>query len=107
MPARSLLRLLTLLLGIFYLDTVCQTDAEDARAYYARGIQEYVAAPVATVMVAAPVDEPAAPVRRPTPGGYCPPVRAGQGQGVVRPWCFSLPPPVWPRRWLWCGVQQV
>ena len=106
MPVRLLLRLLTLLLGIFYLDTVCQTDAEDALAYYARGIQEYLAAPEAFI-VAAQVAEPATPVRRSMPGGYCPPVRAGQGQVVARSCRFSRPPPVWPRRWLWCGVQQV
>ena len=32
MSACCLFRLLTLLLSIFYLDAVCQTDAEDARA---------------------------------------------------------------------------
>ena len=51
---RSFYRVLALLLGIFYLDPVCQTDAEDARTYYARGLPEYVAA-AQPVTVAAPV----------------------------------------------------
>ncbi|OGX91629.1 hypothetical protein [Hymenobacter coccineus] len=105
MPVRSLLRLLTLLLGIFYLDTVCQTDAEDARAYYARGIQEYVAAPDA-VVVAAPTQLPAVSVPR-SSGGYCPQVFFWQRRLAARASRGLLPLPPLLRRWLRCGVQQV
>ncbi|WP_157886993.1 hypothetical protein [Hymenobacter sp. PAMC 26628] len=96
MPLRSLLRVLTLLLGIFYLDTVCQTDAEDARAYYARGIQEYVAGP-AKILVAAPVAQSKAPA-----GDY-------RRSGTRRQWAHQRPQrqvweasavPVLARRWL-------
>lgn len=106
MPIRSFVRLLTLLLGIFYLDTVCQTDAEDARAYYARGIADYVAAP-APVTVSALAARLGAQVRRPR--------RLAAGRRATR-WrrhlttratpC-PLPPTALRRRWLRCGVLQV
>ncbi len=104
MPLRSFFRFLALLLGIFYLDTVCQTDAEDARAYYAQGLPEYVAAaqPVALV---APVRRCTVPVRRPV-GIPAPVGRWQRGQMAQAVACPPTPVP-WPRRWLRCGVIQV
>lgn len=105
MPLRSLFRLLTLLLGIFYLDTVCQTDAEDARAYYARGIQEYVAAPDAVAVVGS-VAQPAARVRARRTAS-CWPRRYGQQQLATKAVPQWPQPPVPGRRWLRFGVVQV
>lgn len=103
---RSLLRLLTLLLGIFYLDTVCQTDAEDARAYYARGIQEYVAAPEA-VALAAPTTRPTARAR--VHDGVEMSQRRTRWQRQIVALATPCPrlalPPI--RRWLRWGVLQV
>ena len=105
-PIRSFLRLLTLLLGIFYLDTVCQTDAEDACAYYARGITEYVAAPAA-VTVQAPAARPAARVRR-SPRRAAEQVAAHWRQRLTaQATPCPRPPPALRRRWLRCGVLQV
>ena len=105
MPIRFLFRLLTLLLGIFYLDTVCQTDAEDARAYYAQGVPEYVAAP-ASVIVTAPVARPAARVRRyQVPADQL--VAGGRYRLATRATPCPLPPAALPRRWLRCRVLQV
>ncbi|WP_201987613.1 hypothetical protein [Hymenobacter rubidus] len=104
MPARHLLRLLLLLLGSFYLNTVCQTDAEDARAYYARGIAEYVAAPV-QITVSAPVVCSAKP-----PRGRAAVIRRGTpSQRHWSAWACSVPTAPFPRarRWLWCAVLQV
>jgi len=103
---RSLFRLLTLLLGIFYLDTVCQTDAEDARAYYARGITEYVAAP-ASVTVTAPAARPAARVRRSHRRAADPLAACWRQRLTMRATPCPLPPPALWRRWLRCGVLQV
>lgn len=97
MPVRSFFRFIALLLGIFYLDTVCQTDTEDARAYYARGIPEYVVAAQPITLVA-PVSRRTVPVRRP--------VGAPTTGNRWQRWCPArtisrLPtPPPWPRRWL-------
>ena len=103
MSARRLFRLLLLLLGSFYLNTVCQTDTEDARAYYACGIAEYVAAPVHVTMTALVARrassrfQPAA-ARRST--------RYPQ-RLAARPWPGPAPTPPRARRWLWCSVLQV
>ncbi len=102
---RLYFRLLTLLLGIFYLDTVCQTDAEDARAYYARGIQEYVAAPNA-VLVAAPAARPAAPMR-PRRAASSRQSTRHQRRLAARAESGLAGPPARARRWLWCAVLQV
>ena len=104
-PIRSLLRLLTLLLGIFYLDTVCQTDAEDARAYYARGIPEYVAGAVAAV-VAQPAALPAAPLRQRWAVANQLATK-WQRRQAARAFFCPLGPPLVVRRWLRCGVLQV
>ncbi|MCC3152774.1 hypothetical protein Q3A66_07190 [Hymenobacter sp. BT770] len=103
MSAHRLLRLLFLLLGSFYLNTVCQTDAEDARAYHARGIAEYVAAPV-EVTVTAPVARRTSPRLRPVVAR-----RGAQYQQrlAARPWPGPAPTPPRARRWLWCSVLQV
>ncbi len=102
---RLYFRLLTLLLGILYLDTVCQTDAEDARAYYARGIhQEYVAAPNA-VLVAAPAARPAASARPRRARGRW--ELRGRHRLAARSWPRPTAPPARARRWLWCAVLQV
>lgn len=106
MTIRASLRLLTLLLGIFYLDTVCQTDAEDARAYYARGITEYVAAP-ASVAVVALAARPVARVRRPHRPLAAQLVARWRQRLVGRATSCPLPPPALRRRWLRCGVLQV
>ena len=106
MSIRFLLRLLTLLLGIFYLDTVCQTDAEDARAYYARGITEYVAAP-APVAITAPATRPAARVRRFYQLATDRLAARWQQWLTMRAIPYPLAPPTLRRRWLRCGVLQV
>ena len=103
MSARRLFRLLLLLLGSFYLNTVCQTDTEDARAYHARGIAEYVAAPVAVTVTA--------PVARRT-GARFRPAAARRSMRypqrlAARPWPGPAPTPPCARRWLWCSVLQV
>ncbi len=105
-PLRFLLRLLILLLGIFYLDTVCQTDAEDARAYYARGIQEYVAAPEA-VAVVAPTVRPTARAR--VWGGVEMSRRRTRWQRQRVALATPCPRPALPpiQRWLRWGVLQV
>ncbi len=103
---RPFLRLLTLLLGIFYLNTVCQTDAEDARAYYARGITEYVAAP-APVALVAPAARPAARVRCPHRLAADQLAARWQQRLTTRATPCPLPPPALWRRWLRCGVLQV
>ena len=105
-PIRSLLRLLTLLLGMFYLDTVCQTDAEDARAYYARGIAEYVAAPV-PLDVTAPLARPAARMHCPYRGATDRVAARWRQRLATRATPCPLSPPALPRRWLRCGVLQV
>ena len=106
MDLRSLIRLLTLLLGILYLDTVCQTDAEDARAYYARGIQEYFAAPAAEEAVVAPAARPAM-TPRPRRAVGCGPTARYQRLLAARPWPCPAAPAPRARRWLWCAVLQV
>ncbi|GAA3959457.1 hypothetical protein GCM10022407_03240 [Hymenobacter antarcticus] len=91
------------MLGSFYLNTVCQTDAEDARAYHARGIAEYVAAPT-EITVTAPVARPKAPRFRPAA------VRRGtpaQQRLAAQPWPGPSPIPPRAKRWLWCSVLQV
>jgi hypothetical protein len=103
---RPLLRLLILLLGIFYLDTVCQTDAEDARAYYARGIIEYVATP-ASVALMASATRPAARVRSPHQPAADQLAARWQQQLTARATPYPLAPPALRRRWLRCGVLQV
>ena len=105
-PIRTLLRLLTLLLGIFYLDTVCQTDTEDARAYYARGIAEYVAPP-ASVTVTAPVVRPAVRTIRSYQLISSQLAARWWQRQATRPTPYPLPPPALLRRWLRYGVQQV
>lgn len=104
MPVRSFFRFLTLLLGIFYLDTVCQTDTEDARAYYARGIPEYIVAAQPITLVT-PVNRCTVPVRRL--------VGASMRRDQWRRWWLArtipyLPTPApWPKRWLRCRMLRV
>jgi hypothetical protein len=69
MSARLLLRLLTLLLGSFYLGGVCELDAAECRQNYAKECHEYVAARVevdvpAAVQAATPAAVLAAPLWR-------------------------------------------
>lgn len=91
---------------MFYLDTVCQTDAEDARAYYARGIAEYVAAP-ASVTVVEPAAKPAARVRRRHPLVADQLAVRWRQRLTTRPTPCPLPLLALRRRWLRCGVLQV
>ena len=107
MSARALLRLLTLLLGSFYLGSVCELDAEECRQNYAKECHAYVAAhpgvdvPAAAGQLAIPTTVPAAP-RWPAPGAaFFPPTRAD------RAWPRAQSPPPRPRRHLWCAVLQV
>lgn len=109
MSARLLFRLLTLLLGSFYLNTVCQTDAEDACAYYAQECHEYVAA-CPGVDVAAPAAQadkvPAALLGQWAEPAPQPTFWGAAGSPAAWPWAANPPPPV-RRLYLLYAVLQV
>jgi len=106
MSAPLLLRLLVLLLGSFYLGSVCELDAEECRQNFAKECHAYVAArPEVTVPVAtqpaAPAAVPFAPRWRSLWAAVFPATPTGRaGPRAERP-------PPRPRRYLWCAVLQV
>ena len=106
MSARLLLRLLTLLLGSFYLGSVCELDAEECKQNFAKECHAYVAARPeitipATTQPAAPVAVPAAPRWRALWAVVFPATPAD------RAWHHAKSPPPQQRRYLWCAVLQV
>ena len=107
MSTRLLLRLLTLLLGSFYLGSVCELDTEECKQNYAKECHVHVAArPEVTVPAAAthpgtPATVLAAPRWRALWAAVFPAARAG------RTWPRAESPPPRQRRYLWCAVLQV
>ena len=107
MSARLLLRLLTLLLGSFYLGSVCELDAEECKQNYAKECHAYVAArpevnvPAAAGQPATPAAGPAALRWRARWAAAFPATPAD------RAWPRVESPPPRPRRYLWCAVLQV
>ena len=74
MSARLMLRLLTLLLGSFYLGSVCELDTEECKQNYAKECHAYVAArPEVTCRPRLPNPPPRPPCRPPRAGGRCGP----------------------------------
>ena len=97
MASRHLLRLLLLLLGSFYLGSVCELDATECRQNYAQETHEHVVAR-AGVDVSPPAaqpDEVPAELRvqwnGPTPR---PTFRGLPGSPASWPWVANPPPPV-------------
>ena len=97
MASRPLLRLLLLLLGSFYLGSVCELDAAECRQNYAQETHEHVVAR-AGVDVSAPAAQPdevpdalsaqwVAPTSRPA-------FRPFAGSPASWPWVANPPPPV-------------
>ena len=107
MSARLLLRLLTLLLGSFYLGSVCELDAEECKQNVAKECHAYVAArpevrvPAAATQPAAPAAVLAAPHWRALWAAVFPATPAD------RAWPRAESPPPQQRRYLWCAVLQV
>ena len=107
MSARLLLRLLTLLLGSFYLGSVCELDTEECKQNYAKECHAYVAArpevtvPAAVEQPATPAAVLAAPRWRALWAAVFPATPAG------RAWPRVESPPPQQRRYLWCAVLQV
>ncbi len=106
MSARVLLRLLTLLLGSFYLGSVCELDTEECKQNYAKECHAYVAArPEVDVPAAAQPATQAAVVAAPRWrvlwAALFPAPRAD------RAWPRAESPPPQQRRYLWCAVLQV
>ena len=106
MSARLLLRLLTLLLGSFYLGGVCELDTEECKQNYAKECHAYVAArPEVTVPVAA---QPAAPaVVLAAPRWRALWAVVFPATPADRAWPRAKSPPPQQRRYLWCAVLQV
>lgn len=97
MVSRSLLRLLLLLLGSFYLGGVCELDAAECRQNYAQETHEHVVAR-AGVDVSAPAAQPdevpdALPARWVAPTSR-PAFRPFAGSPASWPWVANPPPPV-------------
>ena len=89
MAPRPLFRLLLLLLGSFYLGSVCELDAAECRQNYAKETHEHVAARPG-VDLSAPAAQPdEVPAAMPTPWH----------EPVPRPtaWGRPGPPAAWPR----------
>lgn len=97
MAPRPFFRLLLLLLGSFYLGSVCELDAAECRQNYAKETHEYVAARSGVDVLAPaaqPDDVPAAlpvhwngPVPRPM-------FRGLPGSPASWPWVANPPPPL-------------
>lgn len=97
MVSRPLLRLLLLLLGSFYLGSVCELDAAECRQHYAQESHEHLVARPG-VEVAAPTtqpdDVPAGLLMQgngPTPRSA---FRGLPGSPASWPWVANPPPPV-------------
>ena len=107
MSTRLLLRLLTLLLGSFYLGSVCELDVEECKQNFAKECHAYVAArpevdvPAAATQPATPAAVLAAPRCRALWAAVFPATRADWA------WPRAESPPPRPRRYLWCAVLQV
>ena len=107
MSVRILLRLLTLLLGSFYLGSVCELDTEECKQNYAKECHAYVAArpevnvPAAAAQPATPAAVLAAPRWRIMWAAVFPATPAD------RAWPRAESPPPQQRRYLWCAVLQV
>lgn len=109
MAPRPFFRLLLLLLGSFYLGSVCELDAAECRQNYAKETHEYVAT-CSSVNVSAPVAQPDdAPAPLPVQWTVPPPRPAFQGlpgSPACWPWVANPPPP-WRRLYLRYAVLQV
>ena len=97
MASRPLLRLLLLLLGSFYLGSVCELDAAECRQNYAQETHEHVVVR-AGVDVSAPATQPdevpdALPARWVAPTSRLA-FRPFAGSPASWPWVANPPPPV-------------
>ena len=97
MAPRLLFRFLLLLLGSFYLGSVCELDAAECRQNYAKETHEYVAAALG-VDISAPAthpdDVPAALPAQWTRQVSQPMFRGLPGSPASWPWVANPPPPV-------------
>ena len=97
MSTRLLIRLLTLLLGSFYLSSVCELDAAECRQNYAQETHEHVVARAGvdvSVPAAQPDDAPDA-----LPAQWVAPTsrlafRPFVGSPASWPWVANPPPPL-------------
>ena len=104
LPALS--RLLTLLLGSFYLGSVCELDTEECKQNFAKECHAYVAArPEVTVPAATQPAAPAAVLAAPRWQALWAVVFPATLAG--RAWPRVESPPPQQRRYLWCAVLQV